>query len=231
MKKNYTYILIGCLVFILAGCETFSKMDQAIGRNQVRLQDFFASIFLAETESVNFAVRIRHEFFVYLPPMDDAEQGVNELSSRIMTNLAESRIDTLIDQDLEKQARIEGVEELRYLETDKFRVFIEPRFLSFEYCDGNPPVFAVLKEGLYALTMQTQIIIRDKRNGQEVWRQTVTAQSLEHPHILAEFGNSNIFQSSLASVSALTAEEVLKTLKDRKPILASKERYASIYHN
>ena len=204
-------------------------MDQAIGRNQVRIKEFFASIFLAETESVNFAVRIRHEFFVYLPPMDDAEQGVNELSAQIMSNLSESQIDILIDQDLEKQARKEGVEELKYLETDKYRVFIEPRFLSFEYCDGTPPVFAVLKEGLYALSMQTQIIIRDKRNGQEVWRQTVTVQSLEHSHILAEFGNNNIFQNSIISLSASTAEEVLKTLKDRKPIRASQERYASIY--
>ena len=64
MKRKYTYLLIGFYIFILAGCETLRKMDQAIGRNQVRIKEFFASIFLAETESVNFAVRIRHEFFL-----------------------------------------------------------------------------------------------------------------------------------------------------------------------
>ncbi|MBN1521761.1 MAG: hypothetical protein JW928_04440, partial [Candidatus Aureabacteria bacterium] len=131
MKKSLTLLAVCLVVLFLAGCETFTKMDQAIGRNQVRIKKFFASLFLAETESINFAVRIRHEFFVYLPPVDETQEGLDELSSQIIINLSQSRIDTLINQDLEKEADRQGIEKLRYLETDKYRVFIEPRFVSF----------------------------------------------------------------------------------------------------
>jgi hypothetical protein len=230
MKKTLTTLLVGTLLLVLAsGCETLNNMDKAIGRGQVKIEQFFARLFLAEKESVNFAVRIRHEFFVYLPPFDEAQAGIDELSQRIMANVSGSQIEVLMDQSLEKEASRQGTDELRYLDNGKYRIFVEPRFISFIYCDGTPPAVAELDKGRYALNLQTQIIIRDKRNGAEVWRHTIDVKGAHDPHELMRFGDKSVFDKDVETLTLTAAGEILRMLKDRKPIVASQERYASLY--
>ena len=214
MKNNTKLVVVSILLLFICGCETMNKVDQAIGRNQTRIQEFFAHMFLRESESINFAVRIRHEFFVYFPPIDEKQTGLQELSARVMANLSQTQIDTLLNKKLETQIRKNGFKGLEYLETRHYRIFIEPRFISFEYCEGTPPVSAELTNGKYALSLQCQIIIRDKRNGQEICRDTVTVKNIESPRILADFGNTENFLQDLEQLTLATAEEIYYTLKN-----------------
>ncbi|MCK5707592.1 MAG: hypothetical protein KAI43_08055 [Candidatus Aureabacteria bacterium] len=224
MKRIFTLLFVGFLILTCAGCKTLNNVDQAIGRNQVRIKKFFAKLFLAETESVHFAVRIRHEFFVYFPPVNESADGFQELSDKIKENLAVSQLDTVLDKDLEHQAQKHGTSDINYLETKNYRVFIEPRLISFEYRDGIPPVSAILDKGNYALSMQSQIIIRDKNTGQEVWRHTVDAINDLTYRTLIEFGNKKDFDYDLKHLAMKTSEKILFILKDQKPFESSGNR-------
>ena len=235
MKTSRKLLLLVLLVSVLSGCKTLDfsstgpleKIDKAIGRNQVRIKDFFARLFMAETESVNFAVRIRHEFFVYFPPVDQKEEGFTKLSHQIQSNLFQSEVDNILNRKLEQQAKKEGTKDIDYLEINDYRVFIEPRFISFEYSEGIPPVLATLKKGKYALSMQSQIIIRDKHVGNEVWRQTVTVRNDKDQRILNDFSNTKKFKTDIDNLAYATAQKIFYILKSERPIQPSPQQLAA----
>jgi hypothetical protein len=223
------FFLIPLFFILLSGCKAYDKMTRAVSKTKSSIKNFVARIFRAESESTNFAVRIHQEFFVYFPPMadnKDREQDValTALSVKIQDTLTELRVEAILNEDLEKQLKSEKKADIKYLDIRKYRVFIEPRFISFDPSGKKRSVLAHLDKGKYALSMQSQIVIRDRLNGRELVREDVSVKKAGGPRVLMDFGDKKNLAEDLSVLTKTTAVKIIDILKDRPSEQASNEK-------
>jgi len=195
MKRRL--ILILCLTVLLSGC---------------RVTQYFKRLFISESESKNYSVRIRDEFFIYFPPIieedvEDAEKLVKKMSKKLL----EYRVDLLLNAQLEKKTK-KIKDELRFLDP-KYRIFIEPRFVSFKYANGLvSPTFGELKRGQYTVALNIQVFVRSKETGEELSRKTVDVQTT-NPHVLNDFNLQQILYNDIKELIDIASTEIVDILK------------------
>jgi len=224
-KKTVNIGVILGLVLILSGCKTFNSFNTALNYSKGKIKKFFAKLFLFETESVKFAVRVRNEFFVYLPPIKDEENKIEKVKGDLAVKLADYRVDTVLHDFLKREAKNIDEKKYQYFDGRKYKIFIEPRFVSFEYAGKTLPEDVSLNKGDFLLSMQSQIIVREKSTGKEIFRDTIKVSD-NSTYKLIDYTNNAILFNSLKSLSEKTAKDVLKKLEHNARI-PSQKLYAS----
>ena len=195
MKKKL--ILIAVLAVFLSGC---------------RVTQYLKRLFLLESESKNYIVRIREEFFIYFPPITEDDQiEAAKLVNIMSKDLLGYRVDLLLNTDLEKKTE-KIKEELRFLDP-KYRVFIEPRFISLKYKDGEVmPTYGEIKRGQYIVMLHAQVIVRSKETGEELSRKDVNVETT-NPHVLNDFKLKQVFLNDIKELVELASDEIVNALR------------------
>ena len=120
------------------------------------------------------------------------------------------RVDLLLNDKLEKKTE-KIKDELRFLDP-KYRVFIEPRFISFKWINGFMPPYGELKSGQYAISLHAQVIIRSKETGEELSRKDINVDTT-NPHVLNDFKLKEVFFNDMKELVELASNEVVNILR------------------
>ena len=197
MKMKRMIVAVALFSVLLSGC---------------RVTQYFKRLFITESESKNYSVRIREEFFIYFPPIrEDDQADAEKLVMKMSKDLLNYRVDLLLNAKLEQKTR-KIKEELRFLDP-KYRIFIEPRFISFKYENGLVmPTFGELKRGQYIIALHAQIIVRSKETGEELSRKSIDVETT-NPHVLNDFKLKQVFFNDIKELVDLASTEIVDELR------------------
>jgi hypothetical protein len=215
-SSQYLSVMLGvCL--LSSGCQMAGqRLNDAIVRSQKSIRRLISALFVSQTETPNFSVRVREEFFIHFPNLDETKPEQRQLAVYIRDGFDTAAIDKTLGEWLETDfAEGAKTKTKGYFDTSRYRLFVEPRFLAFYFWEGDmkrkDPATSY-----YTLSLQTQIFVREKMTGNEIYRGTVSSIGKTTPRRLAEYMNQTNFQADLKEAAKEAAAKLLETVENAK---------------